>query len=190
MNNVTNQSKRPNLTTVLLAVSLAINIALVGFVLGRWYGAPPPHSAATMLGPVAPPNVGLGRFILQLEPDRREALRHYLRAHFKSLRPSLRASGSAYRQVQKSLVQQPFVAADLQQALQQLASSHQQAQQMPAATFTELVTQLSLAERQQLAKFMRKPRRHDKHHQRGVRLERPAPSPAVTPGATPTITQQ
>lgn len=96
--------------TIALVVSLALNLALGGFLLGRLS-----HPAAPA---VLEPGIGLFRVMRELPEPRREELRPVLRAHLRSLRPEIRAIREAQQRIDAALGRQPFAANDLAAALE------------------------------------------------------------------------
>lgn len=144
---------------VVLALSLFINIGLIGFLAGRWINmTATPH--------MPPPSIGIGRFLRSLDEERREALKPQISAHFDSLRPNIRAGRKAHKAVRNAIAANPFAPEELEQALVQLNSNRGSGAAEQAGTFTRLVAQLSAEERIQLAKSMKRRRGHRGRSQR------------------------
>ncbi len=131
---------------LLALLSIALNIGLVGYLVGK-------HSmAGHSPGPrMAPPTAGMGRFLHELEPTRRDELRPLIRAHGKSLRSGSRALRQAHRQLVAAIKAENFDPAATTAALEQIATVSGQRNPESTASFVALVRELSTAERQLLA---------------------------------------
>lgn len=95
---------------IVLVLSLAANLALGGFVIGRMsHGGPVPG--------VMDPSLSLFRMMRELPERRREAFRPTVREHFHDMRDELRRMRAAQRGINDALEQEPFDADALEQAL-------------------------------------------------------------------------
>jgi uncharacterized membrane protein len=140
-----------------LATSLIVNLLLIGFVVGRLSGMGPP--------PFGPdPTVGFVRLLGFLDSDRRAAIKPALRAHMGEIMPMLKQMRGNHRAVIDALTTEPFDPARLSNALDALQTNLDAAQSASHAAFVALATELTPAERQQLAEAMR----HRPHHHRAA----------------------
>lgn len=85
---------------IALLVSVAVNLALAGFLAGRMSRGPTP----VMLDP----SLSLFRVVRELPEHRRERFRPILREHFDTIRGDLRRMRRAQRNINASLAQVPF----------------------------------------------------------------------------------
>ena len=92
---------------IALAVSLALNLAVVGLVGGAVVGARN-NNAEGQEGAPALRTLGLGPFALALSRDDRQELRGRVEEHGEPLREERRAIGRALREVQAALLSEPF----------------------------------------------------------------------------------
>ena len=135
---------------IALGVSLALNLALAGFLAGRAAGPPPflrPPPASF------DPTVGLGRLLRFLPEDRRsEVLRGIAR---RDIRRSLASVRQTQRALARHLAQEPFddqaLAATLGRFRDQFAAS----QAASHAAFVAAAARLTPAERQRFVATMR-----------------------------------
>ena len=136
----------------LLVLSLALNLALVGFLLGR--------SSAGFAG--GDPTRGFPRWaMMEMSPERREALRPALSNERANMRRQLRGLREHHQSLRSAVAATPFDAAALDAALADMRSAYAQVESANHAAFREFVTQLTTAERQQLARQLERqhPRR-------------------------------
>ncbi len=143
----------------LLVLSVALNIGLVGYLVGK-------ASRPSTLPTLAPPNALIGHYLRGLPPQRREEIRPAMRAHFKQLKPSIRARRQAHGYLQQVLVAEPFDAQALQAALVQMGALDSQQQAAQAESLTRLISQLQATERKELATLLNRPLRGPRHHNR------------------------
>ena len=147
--------------TIALLLSLAVNFAIGGFVIGR-HAAPPPKFDPTR---------GFQHWARTLPPERRAALRatigerHSRPMHMRALLRNNQA-------VQDAIVAAPFDGTALQKALAELRTQHQQGLESHHHAFVAFVSALTLEERQQLAVELKQSRR------RHPRASAPAQDPA------------
>lgn len=128
-----------------LALSLAINLALVGFLAGRWLqtaGPPAGHDPALLLWPA----------VKGLPAAEREALRPVLRHSLRASRDQVRAIRRAQRGVQESLRSEPFSAPELARALEELRRALNDGQVLRHAALVQVAERLAPEERRRLAK--------------------------------------
>lgn len=147
---------KSRLMLITVVVSIAFNFALVGFLLGK----------QTRPLPGFDPTRGHVRWMQTLPSARRDELRPVLHNSFKPVRRlNLRR---IHRQFRDTLLAQPFNQDELSQALHELRQSHNAALQISHADFVQLVSALTLEERQNLAKTLAThPRkRHIQHRKR------------------------
>lgn len=99
-----------------LIVSVAVNLALIGFVAGR----------LTMPGPAPAtldPSIGVFRVLRELPEERSGELRPLIRKHFRGLRGDIRDMRAAQRRINDVLVAEPFDAQALDAALDAFRSA-------------------------------------------------------------------
>ncbi len=151
-----------------LVLSLIVNLALAGFLLGR--------SSSQHSGQWGTPDPAAGYFRLIgfLPEERRAELQPLIKAHFDNIRPEIRETRRHLRSMYEQLNAETLDSAKLERdltALRQLLGTTQEASHQ---TFVDLVRQMSPEERQQLAEAMRRPRDAEQDRQRGTRPPPPA----------------
>ena len=143
-----------------LLLSVAINIAFVGYLVGR-------QSAPVLAGPVGNPLVvsgAVGRFVRDLPPERREELKPLVREHLRALRKGARGLRSAHHELQHALRVEPFDEEKTRMALGQLSRAiDPQASRQAEDTYVSLLRAMTPEERRAFAE------RRRPHH----RLHRP-----------------
>ena len=139
----------------LLLLSLALNIGLVGFLVGKHSGLGPMHKSA-----MVPPSAALSRFMRELDEPRRDELRPLFRSHIKTLRPGAKAMRQGQQELRSALVSQPLDTAALTTALQSIAQLPGQRAPAIEGSFVAFVQGLTLDERQQLASKLSRSKRH------------------------------
>jgi uncharacterized membrane protein len=130
-----------------LAVSLAINLILVGFLAGRWLqtaGPPAGHDPALLLWPA----------VKGLPAAEREALRPALRQSLRASRDQVRLIRQAQRAVQESLRSERFSASELARDLEALRRALNDGQVVRHATLVQVAERLGPEERRRLATDM------------------------------------
>lgn len=150
---------------IILLLSLAINLALGGFIAGRTSGFGPAHDPSHMFP----------RWVRTLPEPRRDELRPLIREHFKHMRPHLGQMRDSRRAVHQAIVADKFDAQQLQQALAAMRAAQNEVFDNNDQAFVRFVGQLSKTERQQLAE---RPRRGD--HPPSA-IQRPDKKPAAKP---------
>lgn len=145
---------------VALAVSLALNIAVLGFYIGASGGGMPRLSRTAF-----DPTVGVGRLLRFLPEERREAVAD--RAARRQVRASLRELRVAQSAVDDALVQEPFDANALTTALERFREQFAASQMRSHAALVDICRKLTPEERALLARSARDAR---------PRRDRPPPS--------------
>jgi uncharacterized membrane protein len=136
-----------NALVIALIVSLAANLALAGFVVGRM-SAPGPAPAAM------DPFLGSLRAMHRLPEERQAEIRPLLREHFRSLRPSVREMRRAQRHVNEALAREPFDPAALDDALTGFRGVLLQSQERSHEALIQLAATLRPEERIVLREVM------------------------------------
>ena len=158
-----------------LIVSLALNLALVGFLVGASGG--PPWRAATF-----DPTAGLGRLMRFLPDERRTAVFGDTDLR-RDIRQSLRTMRRAQHGIEEALAAEPFDAERLAEALEDFRAQFAGNQERSHAAFVSIMEKLTVEERQRFVEtigHMRDPHRHGDRHRRDDRPGRPPP-PALQP---------
>jgi uncharacterized membrane protein len=149
-----------NWLTVALAASVAVNLALVGFLAGRAGPAP---------GMTMPPDPSLGAFrvLRDIPESRRDALRPLLREHLRAVRPHLRRLRSAQADIRHALEAEPYDSKALDTALAEFRGALATSQRHSHQALSRLAANMTPGERRLLLDAMAElPRGH-----------RPAPPP-------------
>jgi len=126
---------------VALVASLAINLALAGFIVGRF----------AFHGFAGDPTRDFPLWMASLTEARREALRPLVVAHIRKARPSMRTLRQHHRDLQRAIVAEPFAADALAAVLQSMRAQNEDLQSATHEAFVEFVSNLTLPERQALA---------------------------------------
>ena len=138
-----------------LAVSLALNLALVGLFVGRMSG-PPPWTQARM-----DPSFGLARALRFLPEERRDAL--FADEDFRDIRRSLGRSMLGMRKHQRdihaALVAEPFDPDALATAFASFRENMDEAQARNHGLFVRIATDLTPEERDELRRALSRPMR-------------------------------
>jgi uncharacterized membrane protein len=135
---------------IVLIGSLALNLALAGFLLGS--------RSQQVAG--QDPTRAYPRWARSLPEPRREALRPVMMKHMRAMRPKVRTLRQQQRALAAAMQGQQFDTEGLQIALAEMRAEHERIQRTSHESFTEFVAQLTQAERQALAQDMSKHRRH------------------------------
>ena len=136
---------------VALALSLALNIAVLGFYIGTAGGGMPRLSRTSF-----DPTVGIGRLLRFLPEERREAVAD--RDARRQVRASLRTLRVAQRAVDDALVQEPFDANALTTALERFREQFAASQMRSHAALVDICRKLTPEERTLLATTVRSKR--------------------------------
>ncbi len=138
-----------------LAVSLALNLVLLGFVGARVLAQFTQSHAAP------DPAHGFSRLLGFLPPERRAELRPILRGYVHDLRAEGRGLRAAHHELQRALRADVLDAAALERALSKVRAGMDSARGATHVRLEALAAELSLAERTELAGQL---------HRRGRRL--------------------
>jgi len=136
---------------IALLCSLAVNLALLGFVAGR---LGPPGGQRPALDPVR----AFVPFLRELPQSRRDELRPLLRERLAGRRGDLQRLREVQQDVRRALTAEPFDAGELAGALasqRALLGAHHR---VSHETFVALVSRLSAAERKALSERLRQGR--------------------------------
>ena len=136
---------------VALAVSLALNIAVLGFAIGTASGGIP-----RLARPSFDPTAGIGRLLRFLPEERREAVVD--RAARRQVRESLRQLRAAQRDVTDALAREPFDANALNTALERFREQFAASQMGSHAALVDISGKLTPEERALLVKTTRSKR--------------------------------
>jgi uncharacterized membrane protein len=147
MSEVDTQRRSGRGVKIALALSLALNLAVVGVVAGAYLGRDGgggDHTPALR-------SLGLGPFAIALDRDHRADLRDRIEGTGVSLRDDRRAIGRALRDVQQALVAEPFDRAQADAALAQSRGLVVGLQETGHTALLDLVEDMTPAERVELA---------------------------------------
>lgn len=133
-----------------LIVSLGLNLALGGFVVGQMTR---PGPSPAMLDP----SLALFRVVRELPDPRREALRPVMREHFHTLRGDIRRIRRAQREINEALSREPFDPAALDRALGEFRAALLDGQEDNHEALVRLAGRLTADERRQLQRMMTRP---------------------------------
>jgi uncharacterized membrane protein len=144
---------------IALLVSLAINVLVAGFVIGR--GMPFGERAGMHRtgGERLDPTAGYFRMLHKWPENRRESFRPVVREHMKGIRSHFQKIPPLHREIQASLNAEPFDSQALEAALEKLRMHLQISQEKTHSSLVELAKTMPLDERQRLGKEMRQPPR-------------------------------
>ncbi|HEX7037659.1 MAG TPA: periplasmic heavy metal sensor [Pseudomonadales bacterium] len=162
----------------LLVASLAVNLALGGFLVGQMTRPERP----VMLDP----SLSLFRVVRELPDARRDELRPTLRAHFRELRGDIRKLRAAQRGIETALTEEPFRPDALGAALTAFRSAMLDSQQRNHRLLVDVAGAMTADERALLVEEMKRPRlmhRRSRDHdvRRGPEREPPADEGAEAP---------
>jgi uncharacterized membrane protein len=144
---------RPKILLIALVISLAINLAMLGFAVARMIFEPTSLANAIHISP---------RWAYNLPDERRKELRPLLREQFKRARAQRLLLREKHKAVQRALAAEDFSEKSLNQALVELRSALQTSQSQSHTDFSGFVTQLTATERKDLAKeLLRRSRPRD-----------------------------
>ena len=170
---------RRRLLIIVLVCSLAINLLLVGGIIGRLAFRPP-----------GPPIMDhLGWVVRNLDPATRQSLRPGLIAHAKKVRPLRREIRAAQRQFLNVLLQRKLDTQKLDAALGELRTASDAYQQSMHDEMVVILKKMSYEERKRFVNFLRhRPDMHRRHRDRtnAGTPPRPANGMPPPPGTPPT----
>ena len=134
-----------------LTASVAINLVLIGFLIGRVSGMPRPSTFQ------ANTQASIGWMMRNLPEERREALHPEARAHFGELRPALRELRGAQRRLFDVLTAEELDQAALNNVIAQLRKGFDTTQSHNLEFLAQLAGKLTVEERRMLAEGLRRP---------------------------------
>ncbi len=144
-----------------LALSVAMNLALAGFVAGRMLQ---PGPMPGMLDP----SLSLFRVVHDLPEPRRDQFRATLREHFHGLRGDLRRIRHAQHDINAALEAEPFDPRALDEALDRFRASLMEGQRNNQALLVKVATAMTAEERRQLIEAMSHANPHHLHGRPGA----------------------
>jgi len=147
---------RPKILLIALVISLAINLAMLGFAAARIIFEPTRFANAIHISP---------RWAHHLPDERRKELRPLLREQFKRARAQRPLLREKHKAVQRALAAEDFSENSLNEALVELRSALQTSQSQSHADFSGFVTQLTATERKDLDKELLRRSRPRDHSQ-------------------------
>ncbi len=150
-------------TIAILVISIGLNFALGGFVVGK--------STAPL--PVFDPTRAFVTWSQGLNEPRHKELRRAMRQHMGGHRGHMRELNRQNRVLQQALVSESFNPKQVQQALEAMRRAHLDAQEASHGAFLSFLNNLTPAERRSLAADMQSQR--PSH-------PRPRPGPRNQPG--------
>lgn len=143
---------RSRLFNIVLVSSLALNLLLVGVIIGRF-----------AFGPPRPPYLDhLGWMLRTLDQKTRRELRPQLEAHARKVRPLRREIRAAQQQFENVLLQPRLNEQQLDAALVRLRAASDAYQHSMHQEMTVILKQMSYTERKRFVHFLR--HRQDRHH--------------------------
>ena len=149
---------RPKILLIALVISLAINLAMLGFAVARMIFEPTSFANAIHISP---------RWAHHLPDERRKELRPLLREQFKRARAHRPLLREKHKAVQRALAAEDFSEKSLNQALVELRRTLQTSQNQSHQDFSSFVTRLTASERKDLAKeLLRRSRPRDQKQPR------------------------
>jgi uncharacterized membrane protein len=149
---------RPKILLIALVISLAINLAMLGFAVARMIFEPTSFANAIHISP---------RWAHHLPDERRKELRPLLREQFKRARANRPLLREKHKAVQRALAAEDFSEKSLNQALVELRRTLQTSQNQSHEDFSSFVTRLTASERKDLAKeLLRRSRPRDQKQPR------------------------
>lgn len=162
---------RSRLFNIILVCSLAINLLLVGGIIGR-----------VAFGPPRPPMLDhLGWMVRNLDKRTRRALRPELETHARTVMPLRREMRAAQRQFESALTQPTLDEKQLDAALERLRAASDAYQQSMHEEMVVILRKMSPDERKRFVHFLR--HRPDIHH--NERHRAPDNEPGPQPGSAP-----
>lgn len=165
---------RKRLLNVVLIISLAVNLLLLGGIVGRMtFGHPQHHKGSGHLG----------WMVRLLDAKTRQSLRPELTAHAREVLPLRRQMSSARHQFETVLLAPELDEKQLDAALAGLSAASATYQQAMHKEMAVIIKKMSLEERQRLAHFLHRLDARDRGR-RDARGSRRAPAPPPAAGST------
>lgn len=147
----------------LFVLSVAVNLALIGFLVGRHSGA------AAFVDPARE----YPRWVRTLPEPRRDTLRPAIIQHIRSMRGDIRTLSGLNREVHQAIAADPFDPSQLAAALEAVSRHNKDMQQKSHQSLARFVGQLTSAERAAFAASLQRAER------------RPGPPRRYRPGGPP-----
>lgn len=145
---------KQTLFAIALLGSLAFNIFLGGFVLGKFLGHPhPPHGGRPPFGGMPPPEFAMLR---ELPPESRDKIRPFLQVHRDAMQSEFRKMQQAQQAVFEQLTTETFSTNALAAAFTRLQQERSKVQEIMSQFLINAAGQLNKDERLILAKSMRR----------------------------------
>ena len=142
---------------IALALSLALNLAILGLVGGALLGLRGNGNGADEGGRNGPPaltSLGLGPFAFALDREDRAELRERVGSRGERLQQDRRAIGNALREVQAALLADPFDRAAAEAALARTRDRAMGLQEQGHSALLEQIETMSVQERADLAESL------------------------------------
>lgn len=139
---------------IALALSLALNLAVIGLVGGTILGLRGSNGGEGGNGSPALRSLGLGPFVLALSREDREELRGRIGERGEPLRQDRRAIGNALREVQAALLAEPFDRGVAEAALAQSRDRTSGLQEHGHGALLDQIETMSAQERADLAESL------------------------------------
>lgn len=133
--------------TIVVVVSLVVNLLLIGMLLGRIAG---PGPELRRLDPV----IGMHRLLSELPDERARALAPLYRDYFHAMRPSFRDIRGAQQNLREAMLTDPLDEQAVRDALTNFRQHLFETQASTHDALVALLSELTLAERQQLVASM------------------------------------
>lgn len=150
------------LVNIILVFSLALNLLLVGGLIGHWLRGGPPRPIPDHLGWI----------IRHLDDDTRRALRPKLESHIREARPLRREMRDAQREFQQALTTEQFDESRLEAALARLRAASGAWQEAMHDEMIIILKNLPPEERRRVVSFLE---RHDARRRRSGPPDAPPP---------------
>ena len=147
-----------------LVASLALNLLIIGMVIGARLSDPGPR-----IGLLDNPAFTVGRAIRGFEKPRQSELWDLARPHFRGMRKELRSMRRIQRRWESAYTADPIDMEELNRAHESLQAHVQAIQSMNFDAIRSLGAELSAQERSEMLEALRKPFRHrprGPHHKR------------------------
>ena len=156
-----------------LAISLILNLILVGFLAGRF-------SAGTFHRSLFDPAMGMRASARFLSEERQTELKPLFQ-EFRAAAPSLRRLRGTHRALAEAITAEPFERDTLERVLADFRNNLLTSQEAGHTAFINLVDGLTPDERRQFIDQIRKRLRSGKHHRHRHSTDKDRPSTASGP---------
>lgn len=141
--------------TILLALSLAANVFLGGFVAGRLLGGPGLHRPPLGAHGMGPPRPALIAAAESLSPEGREIFRKTFESEGAKLRADFGRSGELRRAFAEALAAEPFDRARSEAALAAMQAADAESHRAASLLFIEAAEKMTPADRAVLVEAYR-----------------------------------